>query len=112
MGAVFFWEISMATRAAKAEMQDNATRRIDAAVQTLQKRFNLDALPARPLVRDPEFARIQELEDHASVLEGVVKATAPKAAAKVDAEGAVTGALNKSIDEHNAKVAEPKKAGK
>lgn len=74
----------MATRAAKAEMQDNATRRIDAAVKTLQERFNLDPLPARPLVRDPEFIRIQQSEDFATVLEGVVAATAPKAATKAE----------------------------
>lgn len=76
----------MATRAAKAEMDALARKRLDVATKTLQERFGFAPLPARTLVRDPEFVRIQETEDYATVLESVVAATAPKAAKKADAK--------------------------
>lgn len=76
----------MATRAAKAEMDALARKRLADATKTLQERFGFDPLPARPLVRDPEFVRIQETEDYATVLESVVAATAPKAAKKAEDE--------------------------
>lgn len=76
----------MATRAAKAELDALARKRLDAATQTLQERFGLEPLPVRPFVRDPEHARIQEIDDIASVLEGVAAATAPKAAKKTEAK--------------------------
>jgi len=73
----------MATRAAKAEMDAIATRRIDTAIQTLQERFGLDPVPARPIVRDPEHARIEQNEDFATVLEGIVNASEPEDPATV-----------------------------
>lgn len=68
----------MATRAAKATMDAIARKRMVAALGTLRDRFGLEMPAERPLVRDSEYAAITEREDMASILEGLVNATAPK----------------------------------
>lgn len=86
----------MATRAAKAEMDALARKRLDKAIKHLQVQFDLAPLSPRPLVRDAEYARIQEIEDIASVLEGVVAATTPKGTKKADADEPVKADTKKA----------------
>lgn len=74
----------MATNSAKAEMDKTARQRLDKAIQTLARRFDIDPLASPRLARDPDLARIYQLEDFAGFLEGLVKATKDIGVVKAD----------------------------
>lgn len=71
----------MATRQANAIRRQGAQERLDTATTTLADRFGIEHAPS-PFIRDQEIAQISELERMAGLLEGVIAATEPKAAAK------------------------------
>lgn len=66
----------MASIGAKAEMEKVARTRLTAAIGTLSGRFALTPAEPRQFAGDGHLRGIYELEDMATLLEGLVKATA------------------------------------
>lgn len=89
----------MATRAAMAEMDDLARKRIAAASAQLAERHNV-AVPEIAFERNPQMRQIRELEAHATFLESLLGDPASADALATDAAPVV---VTEAIDGKTAK---------